>query len=85
MSLNEVTKIEIKCLERLLLSEEIGILSKRVILKEIKRLKTYHQGLVDGYNEEDDEYEYEDYDEDYEEDDDDDYEDEDEDDWFYEE
>ena len=67
MNLADITSIEINCLERLLHNDEIGILSKKVILKEIGKLKNYYKGLIDledYYEEEDDDDEYYDDDDD---------------------
>ncbi len=77
MNLSEITSIKIECLEELLHNNEIGILSKKVILKEIEKLKNYYKGLIDL----EDYFEEEDDDDDEEWDDDDDYWDDDDDEW----
>lgn len=72
MCLKNKTEIEINCLERLLQIEGIGILSKKVILKELEKLRKYYEGLCDGCNCDEDE-EDDDWDWEWDDDDDDDY------------
>lgn len=60
MSLSNITSIKIECLEELLHNENIGILSKKEILKQIIKLKEYYKGLIDledYYDEEEDDEE----------------------------